>query len=284
MRKLLFDNREIISICSQLIYLLWRGIEFNSSSLRVFQSLFSSNNFNWMYERLLFQQNSSFAVFIFVAAWWQIDCLFFLANCVWARVFIFIDNFFVFLSLSFSLWIGKTRTKDKYRVVYTDYQRLELEKEYHMAQYITIRRKSELAQALQLSERQVKIWFQNRRAKQRKLSKKRDDPTTPMSNGSPTVGNGLMNGSLSLQHQHMAAGIDFKPKLEPGLGHHHHHPSQIHNLHHHSMHQLSSMSMGLHNSIAGLHFTHHPSAPPPLSPPTPSSIASSIHHQHTHMS
>lgn len=54
---------------------------------------------------------------------------------------------------------GKTRTKDKYRVVYTDYQRCELEKEYHMAHYITIRRKSELAQVLQLSERQVKIWF-----------------------------------------------------------------------------------------------------------------------------
>ena len=60
---------------------------------------------------------------------------------------------------------GKTRTKDKYRVVYTDHQRLELEKEFHYTRYITIRRKSELAQALALSERQVKIWFQNRRAK-----------------------------------------------------------------------------------------------------------------------
>ena len=53
---------------------------------------------------------------------------------------------------------GKTRTKDKYRVVYTDHQRLELEKEFHYTRYITIRRKSELAQTLALSERQVKIW------------------------------------------------------------------------------------------------------------------------------
>jgi homeobox protein CDX1/4 len=53
---------------------------------------------------------------------------------------------------------GKTRTKDKYRVVYTDHQRLELEKEFHYTRYITIRRKSELAQNLALSERQVKIW------------------------------------------------------------------------------------------------------------------------------
>ncbi|KAM9795177.1 homeobox protein CDX-4 [Neosynchiropus ocellatus] len=68
---------------------------------------------------------------------------------------------------------GKTRTKEKYRVVYTDHQRLELEKEFHYNRYITIRRKAELAVNLGLSERQVKIWFQNRRAKERKLIKKK---------------------------------------------------------------------------------------------------------------
>ncbi|XP_005995007.1 homeobox protein CDX-4 [Latimeria chalumnae] len=68
---------------------------------------------------------------------------------------------------------GKTRTKEKYRVAYTDHQRLELEKEFHYNRYITIRRKSELAANLGLSERQVKIWFQNRRAKERKLFKKK---------------------------------------------------------------------------------------------------------------
>jgi len=56
--------------------------------------------------------------------------------------------------VSFEL-AGKTRTKDKYRVVYTDHQRLELEKEFHYSRYITIRRKSELASVLGLSERQV---------------------------------------------------------------------------------------------------------------------------------
>jgi hypothetical protein len=44
-------------------------------------------------------------------------------------------------------------------VVYSDHQRLELEKEFHYSRYITIRRKAELAQALNLTERQV-IGFQ----------------------------------------------------------------------------------------------------------------------------
>uniref|UniRef100_UPI00358F0E22 homeobox protein CDX-1-like isoform X3 n=1 Tax=Myxine glutinosa TaxID=7769 RepID=UPI00358F0E22 len=70
-------------------------------------------------------------------------------------------------------YVGKTRTKEKYRVVYTDHQRLELEKEFHYSRYITIRRKAELAALLGLSERQIKIWFQNRRAKERKLTKKK---------------------------------------------------------------------------------------------------------------
>ncbi|XP_030753652.1 homeobox protein CDX-1-like [Sitophilus oryzae] len=86
---------------------------------------------------------------------------------------------------------GKTRTKDKYRVVYTDHQRLELEKEFTFVnKYITIRRKSELAATLGLSERQVKIWFQNRRAKERKQTKKRIEEKTHLdiyNNLAPTL-------------------------------------------------------------------------------------------------
>ncbi|XP_076334912.1 uncharacterized protein LOC143238511 [Tachypleus tridentatus] len=70
---------------------------------------------------------------------------------------------------------GRTRTKDKYRVVYTDQQRLELEKEFHYNRYISIRRKTELATMVGLSERQVKIWFQNRRAKERRNFRKQEE-------------------------------------------------------------------------------------------------------------
>lgn len=75
-----------------------------------------------------------------------------------------------------SLDLSKTsKVKDKYRVVYSEFQRTQLEKEFLSSQYITIERKSEIAKELNLTSRQVKIWFQNRRAKQRKLLKKLEE-------------------------------------------------------------------------------------------------------------
>ena len=61
----------------------------------------------------------------------------------------------------FTLQAGRTRTKDKYRIVYSDHQRLELEKEFHYSRYITIRRKAELANSVGLSERQINILNQS---------------------------------------------------------------------------------------------------------------------------
>jgi len=67
---------------------------------------------------------------------------------------------------------GKTRTRDKYRTVYTEKQRVELETEYEQRTYITPQRKASIAADIGLSERQIKIWFQNRRAKDRKLRRR----------------------------------------------------------------------------------------------------------------